>query len=574
MVSEAEAPERAATKQRIERYAGIRGALRALAPSTCFVESSIDLDGTYLEVRGSLLAASELEAGAGDRSELASLLSKIDAGLDALGAEARTRLRAIPLAQLRATLPERARSYPEEVTALLDLCLDCEEQSAEWGNLLDYVITLLATEAVDGRKRGAGDPVSLTPQLTARCEAALRAAPPDAEALAAALRMAREDLERGDALVPIVKRVRGTKRGSPETLFVPEVLRALVAYNVAVANRLDQIQQTDREIGDLDRREIESPTGDPRAAAPAPAPDGGSAFDSPGLRAIADALATRLASGRVEGGVAAQIAGALDVSKLAPFDTGALRAPASHAAAPVVRIAATLALLGRQLPDRAPALAQLGIDAEIARTRWVAEVSERIGSAMQSGVRSSTFDDARRLADARNRLLSGWGAGATMPRAEDLPTAAGAPAKRPAPLARPQPAPETRPSRSRWVRNGVLVAGFVGAAIAAGLQWWPSTPGVEIYSRARLETISSHLEAGYKDTRRAEADPAHGNVFIGRVGAGFVRLPTATQGELGLEIGKGLAAGGVLEVMLFDADNRLIVHWRGGELAFPISVER
>jgi hypothetical protein len=560
-VSEA-APEGNPVRERVERYASLRSALRVLAPSIRLHAES-GLDSTFAEIRGWLREAAASPAEGSHRPERASLLAKIDSYLDILAGEILAQLRAIPLAQLRATLPAHRDAHPDEVAALLDVCTSPPGLGFDAADLLDYLITLLATEAVDGRKRVTHDPVELVPALSARCAAA--EATLSAADLARVFEGARLELERGEPLSGIVARVRHAKRENPANLFVPEVLRALVAYNAAAANRLEDLERAERDLEDAELVAIDAPVrraARPVAAAP-PEPERGSALESEGLRAIARALEQRLAGTGAASGVAGEIAAILDVDKLAKVELEALRAPAASPDLPALRVAVVLGLLGRRLPELRERLPKLGLDPDTVRERWVPEISAGLAAAMQSLVASNAYDEARRLADARNRFLTQWGEGATMPRGEgDSATPSTPRARRAAATRVPVSAPAQR--RRSLVRPALYAVALALATTTAAVRIWSRAPGtVEVYSAERLAAISPLLDSGYRDGL------GFGKTFIGTLGAEFPKLPRPRRDEAGREIARSLGDLGVREVLLFDARRRLLFHWENGRLAFP-----
>jgi hypothetical protein len=554
-VSDAALSEGNSVRGRIERFARLRAALRALAPSIHFSDRE-GLDEAFSELRGWLRRATSLAADAPDA--LPNLLARIDSNLDVLRGELFAHLRRLSLAQLRSTLPAHRAAHPEEVLALLDECLfgyDGPDSAA----VLDYLITLLATESAGGRKHLACDPAELSAALAAHCAAAAAASGPESAELAHAFETAREELERGEPVVPIASRVRTIKRDHSSRIFAPEVLRALVAYNVAASNRIDDLEELERDLDLAVVRAIErSPRRVEPATPPAPAPDQGSPFESPGLLALARALEQRLAGTDPGPGPAAEIAALLDTGKLAKLELDALRESKEK---PALRLAVVLGLVGRRVESVGGRLASLGIDVEIARSRWVPEISGHLSVAMQALVASDRYDDARKLADARNRFLSAWGEGATMPQSGAGP-AAYSPA-RPRPAARARSAPPAA-GRRAVARASLYAAALAIAVSLAGFRLWSRGGGnVDFYTSEQLAAISPHLETGYRDGLGL------GKTFIGTVRDDFGRLPRPKREGVSTDVARSLESLGVREVFLFDSRRQLLLHWRDGRKTFP-----
>lgn len=593
-MSDAPARERApgdAVAARIERYTSLRGALRAVHPSTRFQESD-QLDEAFREVRGWLRQAA---AGSGDPVDggAGAWLAKIDFGLDAIGGEIIGRLRGIPLAQLRATLPQLCQSHPDEVAALLDLWLSEPERALEWHDLVDYVVTLLACDVVEGRRRLARDPVRVTALLEQTCEAAAVEAGEAAHELARDFDAAREELERGDPVQPIVARIRERKREGLRLLLAPDVLRAIVRYNVVVGRRLEELDDVDRTLGSLELRDVRPrpPADSPAAPAapteatasteaiasteapapqPAPAPAASdSAFECAPLLALVRALQDRLARRPAPAGACGELAARLELEKLSRFEERSLRGGGADAD-PTLELAATLLLLGRRAADEAPALAGLGIDCERLRSLHLPELTQRLSECIRALVDGDAYDDARRIADLRTRMMAAWDeapSGWQLERAPaPAPPVAAARAPR-TPVVRPAEAaaPAQRATSRRPVLRALALAGLLLAVVGAGaLRWWArGNADVRIYGNAELAAISPHLLSGYRNGL------GYGPMFIGTLRSEFARLPHERRVEATTRAARALEGEGVREIFLFDETRRLQAHWAAGRLDYP-----
>ena len=157
---------------RLKRYAALRAALRAVSPAFP-PETSGALQERAQELSGRLrrAASPDEQPEAAAQTPLHVELDQIDKAWEEFARELLSLVSDLPLSQLRATLPAVQESNPEEVLALLDLCVADERALGERWNLLDYLVTLASTETDDGRKRVALDPATLTPSLEALCAA-------------------------------------------------------------------------------------------------------------------------------------------------------------------------------------------------------------------------------------------------------------------------------------------------------------------------------------------------------------------------------------------------------------------
>jgi hypothetical protein len=149
----------------------------------------------------------------------------------------------MPLSQLRATLPDVLERSRSEVVALLDLCLSAisEQPCGTPPHCIDYLITLLSRHAPQGVSVLRCDPSRVSPDLQARCQMQSSAPCPDCEAAIQSFREASIEIRELDNLDPIVARVRELKARLGDCLFEADVLRALVAYNIAATNRFREL---------------------------------------------------------------------------------------------------------------------------------------------------------------------------------------------------------------------------------------------------------------------------------------------------------------------------------------------
>ena len=79
-----------------------------------------------------------------------------------------------------------------------------------------------------------------------------------------------------------------------------------------------------------------------------------------------------------------------------------------------------------------------------------------------------------------------------------------------------------------------------------------------------LQELSPYLESGYRSHYGA------GPLFIGTVSEFWADIPLDQQVSRGQAIGDRLLKHGVKEVMLFDAERRMRVHYKRGDLYHPL----
>ena len=103
------------------------------------------------------------------------------------------------------------------------------------------------------------------------------------------------------------------------------------------------------------------------------------------------------------------------------------------------------------------------------------------------------------------------------------------------------------------------IIGAVGAAL------WPAPEIPEIHhlDNAELSLESSYILAAYRDGQGS------GDRFVGRLDSDWSTLEASDRYEQAEEIVEGLAARGVADLMLFDDDMSLQVHFVDGQLRTP-----
>lgn len=238
---------------RINRYSSLRSVERAISPSVrrrlpladagrrqgVLVRLQRLLDGVFARGAAPVEAAIDV-AG----------LREVDVELDAFAGQLASTLRRTPLAQFRATLPSVVSSHRGDAVALLDFWLEQMSPGDDPLHLVDYLITLLSTDEVDGQITVVHDPVT----VSAGVERAVRGlqgawAPPDekrAHDAASTLRASSVEVLHAVDLEPMVVDMRALKASAADVYFHRELLRSAVQYNATVKNRLAALLEIDR----------------------------------------------------------------------------------------------------------------------------------------------------------------------------------------------------------------------------------------------------------------------------------------------------------------------------------------
>jgi hypothetical protein len=565
-----------------KHYATLRAALRALAPEP-EVLGALDIDSHFRQIR------SWIQQGADSPAGESQLRAKIDSALDEISTEMLAIIDRSSFWQFRATLPAVRVDSPGDLEALLQVCLSAPDRL--WSDLVDYVVTLLATQEKGGRRQMEGDPASVSAYLQEICAEAAQDADEDSLALAAKIGDACEALAGDEPLAEIVQRVRELKRAAENQLLVPDVLRSVVRFNVVVGNRVLQQQEVRRS---LDQAELDVISETEQSDVEAPSENVASnalpAFGSFELEAVESALQVRLARGAVIDNPAHRVAGRADLSKLTAFEKDAFRDRSNSRVSRIVRSVVTIGLVVRQAGDSSDDLEQLGIDAE-----WLSRSSEgEIDKLAQEGIRELTrnrgFEQAQQLAELRARYLnplfdadllsratiSGSGNGAGTAPIGDSSESPAAPNQRS--VQRTQGAQPTsragvgldtkRKSGKQQVRAGgkfgiIGIGVSVLLAVVAGVVMLTRGDGnsnATPYTNDQLSEITPYLTSGYTSFEGSAT------IFHGTVNAMWSRLSTDEKQQAAAEIGARMQSQGVSVVKFFDFSKKLQFHYSEGSI--------
>ena len=153
-------------RERGRRYLKLRSAERAISEATRFSEFLLAAtNAREISERISERMRRIGEGQPGADGGIAIELEMIDTLLGRYTRALHEVVDRTPLARLRATLPSAIQNTPDEVTDLLDFCLEDQGIALRRLDLLDYLITTLCTEQRDGLRVVSRNPAELTPKL-------------------------------------------------------------------------------------------------------------------------------------------------------------------------------------------------------------------------------------------------------------------------------------------------------------------------------------------------------------------------------------------------------------------------
>ena len=562
-----------------ERYSVLRGAFRAVSPAPEIVKAAALVEPRLAAIRGSIHAAgsSVRETPGGNSRGDAADREKIEGALGDLTAELIRSIRALPFWQFRATLPAVLAREPKDLVALLELTLADPEN--RWWDLIDYVATLLASEERGGRRRVVRDAAAMTRCLHGLCaQAAEEATEEDLEPVPL-LEAARDELERGEPLGPIVERMRREKESLEHRYLIPTVLRAVVAYNISVSNRLTRRDEARRSLeeAELDILSMADSADGPGEAG-TPRDDELPAYGSFELGAVEAALRDRILEvSPASRGPAAEVAAALDIGRLAAYELAAFRKPEDAGVESTVRMVVTIGLVAREGDRVSNALALLGLDPAHLHSSWTVEIDQITQKGIRTLIMGNHFDEAQCLAEVRTKFLNQNAdenvalqqrrrsepngpfqpldrrqPSAQSPRGEGVPERRGGERRR-------SPRPPARGSKS-WLKPTLAVGLSLALAAGGAVVLSSSRDAAEgHFTKQRLLQISPYLTDAQSS----------GSAFIGTVDGAWERVPEAQRFTMALEIGKALQADGFSEVRFLDRNDTTQLHFAAGSLILP-----
>ena len=603
--------------RRKRRIAHLAAAWRALAHST--VMRGADQDGGGDPIRQRLIALTHrfraLTPDALDPAEL----KAVDREVRACAGELREGVLAVPLAQLRSTLPRVAQEHRQEVVALLDTTLARGRELERSLHHIDYLLTLLCTAEDRGQRRVCVDPVGLSSRLQRLCGKREQAPQCDVDAIEREFLTAAGLNENQGAIESVLVEMRERKEEIGADFFVPRILRAVMVYNATLWNRVEERIDADRESAQALGAEVEaveiadeaaSATPDAAldaeaeaevdaelATPPAPPevePEPAPALETdPGIAAIVAAVRGCLGGDRPGFGPADRIAARLNLRELSEAERTAVAVLGEPPWDPV-GAALLMGLLIQALPVAEEDVAELGIDLAALRGDWLRGVDQALQKEISTRTASGGYEDACTLAQLRTdwlyAALSALGREArqagTKPPPPAQPASADAaatPSPTPTPAA-PEPRapaptrpkerapapsehaaePETREKKaSRLPRipyTAVVALIAVVLVPFALVNYLGKEESLGMIEGRELHGYSPHLESAYRD------QAGEGGLFVGTLGPTYPGAMTAKEVD---RIVDRLKNDGARQIMIYDQQHRLALHYENGELLRP-----
>ncbi len=418
-------PTQGQLKARLQRLELLRGAARAITPSipgqpgtTPFVGAELgETLGELMEKLVDVEGIDPAQALAAKRA-VAQELAAVDAELMVRGEELRELTDQIPLVQLRASLPTVARRRRFDVVSLLDLLIQDQARIFERMVPFDYLITMLATEEHDGKRWVANDPVGLTPRLRFLCDRAQSMYGDEAVGVEQEFFAAAAPYGSHGDLNGLIARMRKRKNGLGHLIFVPGVLRAIITYNVAISNLIEEEmllakRDSDHEIlgwEEFAEREFGFADVSERAADWAGTPDAdaanaGSVFESPGVVEVVKAMIA--AGGRPSRGVSAaeRVAARMDFTQLGDAVREQLSQIDAGREEQIVGLSIAVGLMIRSALESSLDLRELGIAPDRLQEDWVQELDGALDELVSEKIAADEPEVACALSEIKTRFL-------------------------------------------------------------------------------------------------------------------------------------------------------------------------
>lgn len=587
-----------AARSLTERFTRLRSAHRALPSAAADLQERSDREARAESLRAELKQFIETEEVS--ELEIAAARQPLDARLDEMERELLARFDLIEFVSLRATIPRSVESHRREVVALLESLLVARDGLVARLSKVEYLITMLSTEEVEGRRNIKYDPVRLTPMLEAFSVEGLD--PLEADAIAGELyQIASLDAD-SENPVRVLRSVRSRKESIGLGCLCPNVLRAVVTYNVRMFNHVesatDRSRVSDEMLDGLFGPETRLAEMEESAkASPSPADENlqlavltpeveTSVFESRELSGVIDALRRRLRGMPIGSCTSERIALILDVGDLDPVESRALKADERDAQARLLAFTAVVGLLLRDMGAVESQLSELGVSTRALSGCWVRELNARLSEIVSQNL-TSDYALASKLSGIKAKhLLTPM----SRAKAEERESSCDPGRVDDAGIVENQESPHAIPFGSKRKRKAKpaetqsLASGFMQwasmakerlAAPVAGMALvivlvltaanWMGTPKttVGIVAADELSAISRFIASAYR------SEKGHGGLLIGRVKPAFLALGDERRLDEARRLSVRLEELGVREAMLYDSRGHLHVHYVDGALRRP-----
>ncbi len=220
------------------RYANFRAVQRILGEMLHPAELQRCLEqGRSIRSRLQALSARDPGDGPGD----AASLRQVDRMLDRLSADTLSMLLRVTFGEGRQRISRLATEQPEVVRGFAEVVLEADLESDSNLRMLEYLVTLLSCEQQGNKKAVVRSPFDAVPALEPAYYELREAADRDPEAAAQSFVEATAALAGQSEVAESRDRMRQYTRWLGVEILHPQVFAALVAYNVAVSNRVEEL---------------------------------------------------------------------------------------------------------------------------------------------------------------------------------------------------------------------------------------------------------------------------------------------------------------------------------------------
>lgn len=592
----------AGLRKRMALFARLRSANRALPAAASDLGAVERRENAASALRAKL---SELAARESPAEVLAKDLNdatpELDSQLQDMKQDLLERFDEIPFVSLRASIPRSVESHRPEVVALLEILLGERRALLERLPRVEYLITMLSTDEVDGRRNIVHDPVKLTPLLDNFSVDEIDSA--EADAVAMELYQAATLDSDSEQFHAVLRELRARKQAVGLSCLTPTVLRAVVTYNARMFNSVESLAEAARVSDSVFEEALEessesgeeSPALDRVEEEPVEEPeeqDAISVFDSVALQSIIEGVRARIEGSPVgRRGPAERVAIILDKSVLESLESDSILAEPPSSEESLVARTTIVGLILRDLGPLENDLAELGIDVGHLSDAWVRELNESFGRLISQKLSDpKAYEQTSRLSGIKakhllkpyNDLTSGrrssqthdLSSGESSAEMRKIAKAAVSESAAPKSAGSKSMRPGSRSatgfgmggSRGKAIAAAALVAIAIGltAANIIGI----SPRDIKVIQPGALRHTSPFLQSAYRN------DDGRGGLLIGRVDSVFSELSTEAKLEAAEEMVENFDLQGIEEAMLYDARGTLQVHYAFGVLNRPLDFDR
>jgi hypothetical protein len=608
------------------RFAELRSASRALPAVGSDVSGAAGREERASKLREGLAELGKREASSDDLVQvLDRATAEIGVQLDVLERDLLDRFDGLDFVSLRASVPQSVESHSHEVLALLEVLLARRDELLARLPRVEYLITMLSTVEVDGRRNIVRDPAALTPTLENFTVASLDSQ--QAEAFAMELYQAATLDSDSENFHPTLRALREQKQSVGLGCLCPNVLRAVVTYNARMFNSVEALSALSRasdavvdeafaisadhavdQLDSLDSDGVAVDLEEPEQGTPDEETDQGSVsvFDSTALGCVIEALRRRLDGEQVGTDSPERVALVLDQSLLDPLEITAIRAMSPDAEQNVLARTAVVGLMLRDFGSIASESLPLGIAFDQLSDAWVRELSQAFArlisekladprayeltsklssikskhllkpfNALKAGNREASSNlsgiDERKPQTNRSPQAATGGASPKERRREsqagrrqgDAPgtRSGGAGGRRRADAATQGFSFTLGESRLKLTAAAALVITALGLVVSNMIGVSPDS--IEILGPRSLSQTSPYLQSAYRN------EEGRGGLLVGRVEVQFEALLLEEKIKAAEEMVLNFESQGIREAMLYDSRGMMQVHYAGGRLHRP-----